>query len=219
MTKPNCPYTCIDTVGCNELCTRYRKMNHFLKNSNVDNYMDYIQCQIDLDRVGSKQYELLSCFKDNIKKFVTSGDNLFIFSRTSQTGKTLWSVKIMFKYFDEVWGLSDYITRGYLIPVNETLTKLKDYKFRGTEEYEYLDKTIKETDLIIWDGITDWELSTDEQKLLSNYIKHRFSSKKSNIFNGILNYKEDGCTVEHKLNQKVGIMISNYIQTCEYVEL
>ena len=211
MVKPdNCPYTCADVANCSEICTRYGKMNHMLEHCNVPNYMDFIKCSADTEEIEPKVLELLKDWKSNVLDYVGNGKNLYISSPYIQTGKTLLSVKIMFKYFDEVWATTDFITRGYFIPVQELLGKAKNFKFFDTEEFQQLDTVMKQTDVVIWDGITDWPLSSEEQKLLTRYIKYRFDRKRSNIFNGLS---------QEELKDTVGGILAEYIGAAEQADL
>ena len=211
MVKPyNCPYTCTDAANCSELCARYGKMNYLLEHCNVPNYMDYIMGSVDTEEIEPKVQKLLKDWRSNVLGYVEKGKNLYISSPYIQTGKTILSVKIMFKYFDEIWATTDFITRGYFIPVQELLGKAKSFKYFDTEEFQQLDALMKQTDVVIWDGITDWTLSIEEQKLLTRYIKYRIDHKKSNIFNGLS---------QEELKDTVGGILAEYIGSAEYADL
>lgn len=152
----------------------------------------------------------LNEIKANIVDFVENGNNLFISSTTSQNGKTTWSLKIMYKYFDEIWAGSDFVPRGYFLYVPEFIDNARLYQYKETSEYKEIDKVLKTADLVIWDNITQNRLLENDQNLLNKYINKRFMEGKTNIFNGSL--PED-------LEQQVGKTLAEKLKLCEQVTL
>ena len=76
-------------------------MNYLINNcgmKNADRFLKPISpAKIDVDA-----YLQLQEIKDNIVQFVEESRNLYIISHNLQTGKTTWSLKIMYKFFDEI---------------------------------------------------------------------------------------------------------------------
>ena len=91
----------------------------------------------------------------------------------------------MFKYFDSIWAETQLIPRGYLLPVSEFLLKIKSYTYRDSDEFKEIDNILRTADIVIWNNITNFILSAEQQIILDAYIGQRISNGKSNIFNGI----------------------------------
>ena len=150
--------------------------------------------------------------EDSIVSFTEQGSNLYIGSVNLQTGKTTWSLKLLYKYFDEIWAGNGFRTRGYFIHVPEFLGKLKDFSFRETAEYKRIDKCLKTCDLVIWDDITSQPLTPNEQNILNVYIDKRLMEDRANIFNGMY-YKGE------KLEQVVGNKLASRLSESEVIVL
>lgn len=195
---------------CERRCPRYLEMNCLINTCGMKDANRYLK-----DLVPKKNelqaYKRLKEIKDNIVNFVDSGKNLFITSTNVQTGKTSWSLKILYKYFDEIWSGNGFRTRGYFIYLPEFLTKAKSYEYKDTDEFKKIDRVLKTADLVIWDDITASYLSQIDQNLLNLYIDKRFMEDKANIFNG---YKVND------LKNYVGERLANRLKTnCEIIEL
>ena len=108
----------LKTDFCEKTCHRYLQMNYLINNcgmKNADRFLKPISpAKIDVDA-----YLQLQEIKDNIVQFVEESRNLYIISHNLQTGKTTWSLKIMYKFFDEIWAGNGFVQRGYFIHVPE----------------------------------------------------------------------------------------------------
>lgn len=200
--------------NCQRVCHRYLEMNHLINNCGMKNAHKYLKAltptKIELDA-----YLRLKHIKDNIKQFVELGGNLYITSQWLQTGKTSWSLKLLYKYFDEIWAGNGFRTRGYFLYVPEFLSNLKMYEYKTSPEYKTINNVLKTADLVVWDDITGRALSEEEQNILNLYMDKRATADKSNIFTGI--------TIDPNkasLTDLVGIRLAGRIQTnCETVML
>ncbi len=68
-------------------------------------------------KIDIPSFDRLKTIKDNILPFVNDGKSLYISSNNLQTGKTTWSLKILYKYFDEIWAGNGFRIRGYFLYV------------------------------------------------------------------------------------------------------
>lgn len=116
--------------------------------------------------------------KDDILNFVESGKNLFICGPTGN-GKTSWAIKLLTKYFDEIWAGNGFRTRGLFIHVPTLLLKAKDFSNPLSSEYK---QNIMDADLVVWDEIGAAGLSNYDFNQLLMYIDHRMLTGKSNIY-------------------------------------
>lgn len=170
--------------SCKEICQIYLKMNYFMVNCGMPNAEKYLK-QLVPDEVDFNAFVELNGIKTNIVKFVEEGNNLFIESTEYQNGKTTWSLKMMYRYFFEVWNGSPFIPRGYFLYVPDFLQNMRSYEYKNTAEFKEIDKILKTVDLVIWDDITANKLLPSDQVILNNYISKRIQNGKSNIFNGM----------------------------------
>ena len=201
----------LKTDFCEKTCHRYLQMNYLINNcgmKNADRFLKPISpAKIDVDA-----YLQLQEIKDNIVQFVEESRNLYIISHNLQTGKTTWSLKIMYKFFDEIWAGNGFVQRGYFIHIPEFVNKTKSFQYKDSDEFKKLDKAIKEVDLVVWDDISSLELNSNEQSFINMYIDKRMLEGKSNIFNGMYLDKEMG-------PKCLGMKLYSRLNNCEMVSL
>ena len=92
--------------GCTKLCPRYIEMKYLMDNSGIPKSkqrpLSLTPYECDLGA-----FQRLAEIKDNIVDFVENGRNLYICSEAVGTGKTTWSLKLLMRYFEEVWEGND----------------------------------------------------------------------------------------------------------------
>lgn len=162
-------------------CVRYIEMSALLEQSLLPLNMQKI-IELYPDDVDYDKFVELKSIKGNIKSWVESGDfNLLIYSKFTGNGKTSWAVKMLLKYFDEIWAGNGLEPRGLFISVPKLLNRLKDF---SAVDYELgdLKKLITLVDLVVWDDIAAIKPSDWDNSQLLNYIDDRILSGKSNIF-------------------------------------
>lgn len=186
----NCIYknTCNlkETESCKDTCIRYIEMNYLLNTSNIP---ENLQKQIILyaSKTDIESFTKLKHIKDSIKEWVDSGDfNLLIYSDQPGNGKTSWAIKLLLKYFDEVWAGNGLVERGLFIRVPEFMTKAKEFNTRD-DKFEHTKKLIETVDLVVWDDISSIKSSEYACEQLFNYIDLRLLKGKANIFTGNIN--------------------------------
>ena len=183
----NCWYkdVCIkyDSEICKDtLCVRYAKMKYLMESSLLTQYQQKI-VQLVPDKCDLKAFAQLSEIKNNINEFVEMGKNLLITSPNCGNGKTQWSIKIMQKFFDNIWQKASMSKPSALfIRVSEFLNMCKSTFNRENKEYDYIIDNIKNVDLVIWDDIGIKSLSDFEHEILFTYINSRIENHKSNIY-------------------------------------
>ena len=188
---------CNADVDCN-MCIRFDEMSYLMENSNLPKSkqrpinLNAPKCDIDA-------YKRLTEIKSNIVEFVENGNNLYINSSHFGNGKTSWAIKLLLKYFDEIWAGNGYNVRGIFVSVPMFLLKSKDFK-NNDREFEELKKKILTADLVIWDDIASTNLSGYDYSQLLMYIDMRLLEEKSNIYTGNC---EDAKTLEDKLGKKL----------------
>lgn len=175
----NCWYKDVCTLESCTNCIRYLEMKYLLDNSGIPKSR---QLPMILDAgVDYDAFCKLADLKDDIVNFVNRGANLYICSRVTGNGKTSWAIKLMLKYFDNVWAGNGFRVRGMFVHVPTLINQLKNFESPLSQEYK--DNLIN-ADLVIWDDIASTKLSEYDHSQLLSYIDQREFKDLSNIFTG-----------------------------------
>lgn len=202
--RSDCWYHNVCTVDCNnpDTCIRYLEMKYLMDNSCIPKSKQIPQTLFAPDcDIGA--YKRLAEIKSEIKDFVDTGMNLYIASDTTGNGKTSWAIKLMLKYFDNIWAGNGFKTRGIFIHVPTFLLKCKDFNNRD-EKFEELKSAICDVDLVIWDDIASTDVSAYDYSQLLMYIDNRILNGLSNIYTG--NYES-----KDRLSKRIGSKLTSRI--------
>lgn len=174
--------------NCKTGCIRYLEMLHLLENSNIPKSR-WFPVTLSPDECDYTAFCDLADIKDTITTFVDKGSNLYIYSTKTGNGKTTWSIKLMLKYFNDIWAGNGFKCRGLFIHVPTFLTRMKNFNVLD-EEFDRIKSELPNVDLVIWDDIASTDLSSYDHSQLLTYIDQRVLSEKSNIFTGNLDNPE-----------------------------
>ena len=213
----DCWYTqgCVGLPGfppyprCKNICTLYKEMNCMINNCGMPCADRYLKPLTPSEK-NLESFNKLADLMKNMKMHVESGLNLYIFSKETQTGKSTWALKLLYKYFSDVWCGNGLRIRGYFIHVPEFLQSIKTNNYKNTDEYKRIDNYLKTVDLVVWDDITTNKLSEFDQCVLNTYITRRLQYGKANIYTGLSqsNYVES-----------FGSLLTSRLTKCKVVEL
>lgn len=192
--------------NCNS-CIRYAEMKYLMDSSGIPEKRQHPE-----KLIGDEDLEAfvkLADIKDNILEFVESGKNLYICSQYTGNGKTSWAIKLLLKYFDEVWAGNGFKMRGLFLNVPTLLLSLKDFNNPNLAE---LKNNLLLADIIVWDDIAASYVTNYDLAQLMIYIDQRVLLQKSNIFTGNL-------VSEHQLQKLLGDRLASRIwNTSEVIE-
>lgn len=194
----DCIYKDICTTECTFNCLRFLQMDRLLELSNIPKIYKQRKT-IALIDVDIEKYRQLKEIKDNINQFVANGKQLYICSKCTGNGKTLWSIRLMLSYFDKNWYNSYDITKGLFVHCPTLLTDLK--KFGNIPEYV---SRIEDAELVIWDDISFSEATPYEYENLLRLIDSRISNGKANIYTSNI-------TKENELSKMIGTRLASRI--------
>lgn len=189
------------TDTCRTGCIRYLEMLHLLEQSNIPESR-WFPATLSPDACDYMAFCDLADIKDDIKEFVDRGSNLYLYSTKTGNGKTTWSIKLMLKYFNEIWPGNGFKCRGIFIHVPTFLTKMKNFNMID-EEFDRIKSELLNVDLVIWDDIASTELSSYDHSQLLTYIDQRILGGKSNIFTGNLGSPEIVKALGTRLSSRV----------------
>lgn len=163
-------------------CPKFIEMRAMLRQSNLPEKKWKPQQLIP--NGNEKSHSRLMEIKSDIKNWVESGNNLYIYSESCGTGKTSWSIKLLQSYFDKVWAGNSLSCRGIFISVPSFLVKNKENISKFDEDFVNLREQLLDVDIVIWDDIAVTKLTEFEHALLLSYIDTRILNEKANIFTG-----------------------------------
>ena len=199
--REDCIYKSVCTTECKGVCIRYSEMKYLLDASGIPKNKQQVM-QLFPEDCDYDAFCLLNDFKNSIVDNVASGTNLYLVSTHTGNGKTTWAIKILLKYFDEIWAGNGFRTRGLFIHTPAFLLKCKDFDNHG-EDFEELKRNILEADLVIWDDIASTGMSQYDLSQLLMYIDSRVISAKSNIYTGNLLFNDLEKTLGSRLASRV----------------
>lgn len=182
--REDCWYrdVCLADVCECENCIRFAEMQYLMETSNLPKAKQQPQL-LRTPTNDIKAYKRLSDIKSNIIEFVDNGHQLFITSEITGNGKTSWAIKLLLKYFDEIWAGNGFNVRGLFINVPMFLLKSKDFK-NTDPQFEQMKRDILSADLIIWDDIASTTMTNYDNTQLLMYLDARTLEQKANIFTG-----------------------------------
>ena len=201
--RADCWYkdVCNADVDCN-MCIRFEEMSYLMENSNLPKNKQK-PIPLDAPECDIEAFRRLNDIKSDIVDFVDCGSNLYIASKNTGNGKTTWAIKLMLRYFNEIWAGNGFNVRALFIHVPTFLLKCKDFKTTDAE-FEKLKKQLFEVDLVVWDDIASTSITGYDYSQLLVYIDNRLLSEKSNIYTG-------NCDSREMLDEKLGNKLSSRI--------
>lgn len=184
MRNENCWYKNVcNYVSCTN-CIRYSEMKYLIDNSGIPKNRQYPQ---ELEAgVDYQKFVKLNAFKNDIARLTNAGFNLYICSTETGNGKTSWAIKLLLKYFDQIWAGNGFKVRGYFIHVPTLLNTLKNFN----DDHSVLKNALETADLVVWDDIASTKLSEYDISQLLILVDNRIIDCKSNIFTGNLTSKD-----------------------------
>ncbi len=192
-----------NTQDCNASCIRFMEIDYLIQNSGIPKNRQTIANLVPSSKDLPAFIELKK-LKDNILNFVKNGESLYIFSHNFGNGKTAWAIKLMQKYFDDIWAGNGFRTRGLFIHVPTFLTKIKENISVRDEEFEATRQKLLTADLVIWDDIAATKLGDFDHANLLTYIDQRKLNGLSNIYTGNIAVENLADALGNRLASRVG---------------
>ena len=173
---------------CDKTCGRFAEMKFLMEHSNIPKSKQRPIALYPSD-CDYKAFVRLNEIKDGIVDFVEDGKNLYITSEIVGNGKTSWALKLLMKYFDEIWDGNGFRERGLIVHVPTFLAKCKDFKTTD-EEFEDIKRLVLDVDLVVWDDIAGVTMSNYDYSQLLVCLDAREFKGLSNIFTGNISQRE-----------------------------
>lgn len=199
--RNNCPL--YNTKDCNCSCNVYFQYYYLVNLANIPpNKQQPEQLKLSAGQ-DIKKYEYLNNIKEHINEFVQDGCNLYLYSPYYGNGKTTWSIKLMSKYFSNIWNGNGARCRGLFINVDEFLMAKRNAIKHPNLRLEEMEKLIPTVDLVIWDDIGVTKLKEYDHQILFSLINPRIVNSKANIFTSNV--------IDDQLDDNIGGRLANRI--------
>ena len=208
--REDCWYRNNCTVEDCTNCIRYVEMKYLMEHSGLSKNR---QRPVSLRASGCdiKSFDILNSIRPDIVNFVNNGESLYIYSEHTGNGKTSWSIKLLLRYFDQIWAGNGFRQRGYFIHVPALLNQLKD--FGDNSARKQLIKMLTTVDLVVWDDIASTKLSDYDIQQLLTIVDQRIADGLANIYNGNLTSHE---AVANALGDRLASRIWNTSTLVEF---
>lgn len=179
----DCMYAPYCDTECHSMCIRYLETKYLLDASNIPKSKQKVNRLIPDDK-DINAFNRLADIRDDIKNFVNSGGNLYIYSNTCGNGKTTWAIKLMLQYFNEMWAGNGFTERGIFVNVPTFLTQCKSTISKPDQKFFEMRDKLSDIDLVIFDDIASTKLSEYDYNTLLTYIDQRTIQEKSTLYTG-----------------------------------
>jgi len=138
--------------------------------------------RISPDACDIPAFEELNNIKRQIVDIVDNGKSLYLWSTKSGNGKSTWAIKLMMKFFDEIWSGNGFKCRGVFIHTPTFLRLIKESIGGEKDLVEKLSRKIETVDLVIWDDVVVTDIKDFDYSNLLSFIDLRLFNEKSNIY-------------------------------------
>lgn len=141
-----------------------------------------VMIRLDADGTDREAFSYLKSIERNIEQFVNSGKNLYICSRNTGNGKTLWATRFIQEYFNAIWHKSDVGCKALFVHVPKLLLELKENISNKSAYVEHIKENILNAPLVVWDEVGTKSATQFEHEHLLNFINTRVNNGLSNIY-------------------------------------
>lgn len=172
----------------NDFCIKLFKLDALY---NLGLFSDFQRCylplHIDRDGTDKEEFNTLKAIESDIENFVSKGQNLYIYSSSTGTGKTSWGLRLAQAYLNSIWYKTDITCRVLFISVPKFYLALKDNISKKNDYIEHIKNNVLQADLVIWDDIATKVGTEFEIENMLNIIDNRIYDKKCNIYTSNMN--------------------------------
>lgn len=149
-----------DRSACSELCGGYRVLRALYNLSKIPEKYRY-HIALDANDEDLASFIALDNYKEKVLEKVEAGDGLYIWGKSTGSGKTSWACKIMSHYFRKIAFDTGLENEGLYIFLPTFLQDLRDNYDNKDPDFEQVLSMVKECKLLIVDDIgaetfTEW---------------------------------------------------------------
>ena len=191
-----------DRSACSELCGGYRVLRALYNLSRIPERYRYT-ITLEATQSDLSAFEALNEYKERVLEKVGAGDGLYIWGKSTGSGKTSWACKIMSHYFRKVAFDTGLENEGLYIFLPTFLEDLRDYYDTKDPDFEQVLSMVKGCKLLIVDDIGAERVTEWVRERMVSIINTRVSNNLATIYTSNLSPEE--------LREELGDRISSRV--------
>jgi len=174
---------------CRNGCIKYLEMKNLMETSGLPkSKQQLIKLYLSEDSPDIEAFKQLEDIRKDMWNFVNEGRNLYICGTHVGNGKTSWAIKLLHRYFQEVWEGNALKVRGKFVRVSDVLLKLKDFNSPMAKHEKQI---LYDCDLVVWDDIATGYMTNYDYMNIFDILDYRQLAEKSNIFTSNIESRDD----------------------------
>lgn len=182
-------YCMKDRSFCSELCGGYRVLRALYNLSRIPEKYRY-NIPLKPEQVDIRSFEALNEYKETVIDRVEAGEGLYIWGKSTGSGKTSWACKIMSHYFRKIAFFTGLENEGLYIFLPTFLEDLRDSYDSKDPDFEQVLSMVKECKLLIIDDIGAERVTSWVRERMVSIINTRVSNNLATIYTSNLSPEE-----------------------------
>ena len=178
-----------DRSACSEICGGYRVLRALYNLSRIPERYRY-NIPLKPEQADIKSFEALNEYKENVLDRVKAGEGLYIWGKSTGSGKTSWACKIMSHYFRKIAFNTGLENEGLYIFLPTFLEDLRDSYDSREADFEQVLSMVKNCKLLIIDDIGAERVTEWVRERLVSIINTRVSNDLATIYTSNLSPEE-----------------------------
>ena len=191
-----------DRSACSEYCGGYRVLRALYNLSRIpERYRYNIPLKPELADITA--FEALNDYREDVLSKVRAGEGLYIWGKSTGSGKTSWACKIMSHYFRKIAFSTALENEGLYIFTPTFLEDLRDNYGNKDYDFEQVLAMVKSCKLLIVDDIGAERVTEWVRERMVSIINTRVSNNLATIYTSNLSPEE--------LKEELGDRISSRV--------
>lgn len=191
-----------DRSACNELCGGYRVLRALYNLSRIPERYRY-NIPLTPEQADVPAFEALNGYKESVVEKVEAGDGLYIWGKSTGSGKTSWACKIMSHYFRKIAFDTGLENEGLYIFLPTFLEDLRDYYDSKDPDFEQVLSMVKGCKLLIIDDIGAERVTEWVRERMVSILNTRVSNNLATIYTSNLSPEELRSELGDRISSRV----------------
>lgn len=179
-----------DKSSCSEVCGAYRVLRALYNLSRLPENYRYNIALKPANEEDLEAFKILDDYKQNILTMVEEGKGLYIWGKSTGSGKTSWACKIMSHFFRKICFNTGLENEGLYIFLPTFLEDLRDNYDNKDPEFDEVLRMVKSCRLLIVDDIGSERVTEWVRERVVSIINTRVSNGLTTIYTSNLSPEE-----------------------------
>lgn len=191
-----------DKSSCSEICGGYRVLRALYNLSKLPESYSY-SISLKPDQKDLQAFVSLDEYREAVVDMVEEGKGLYIWGKSTGSGKTSWACKIMSHYFRKIAFKSGLENEGLYIFLPTFLEDLRDNYDNKDPEFEQVLSMVKGCKLLIIDDIGAERVTEWVRERMVSIINTRVSNNLATIYTSNLSPEELKSELGDRISSRV----------------